>query len=107
MPLEFREELNVELPQIGPPRVSENIFEYEGGDVSQDRLRCKCRISDSTLVSRDALDFTESDGTKHQARWYPMVEIRSGRRRVMPTALETAMQSGASETGSANIAGRG
>lgn len=64
-------------------------------------------FSNLTLVSRDALDFIESDDTTHRARWYPMPEIRSGRRRVMPTALEPAMQSGASETGSANIARRG
>ena len=88
---EFREEIHVELSRIGPPRVIENIFEHEGMTGHEVAFVADVEFADSAFVARSSLEFTESDGTTHQARWYPMTEIRSGQRRLLPTALEAAM----------------
>ena len=88
---EFREEIHVELSRIGPPQVIENIFEHEGAPGHEIAFVADVEFADSALVERSSLEFTESDGTTHRARWYPMAEIRSGQRRLLPTALEAAM----------------
>lgn len=91
---EFREELHVELSRIGPPRVIENIFEHEGVTGHEVVFVADVEFADPPPVALSWLEFSESDGTTHRARWYPMTEIRSGQRRLLPTALEVEMVSG-------------
>ena len=91
---EFREELGVELSRIGPPHVIENIFEHEGATGHEVVFVADVEFADEVLAVPVSLDFAESDGTTRRARWYPMAEIRSGRRRLLPSGLETAMLGG-------------
>ncbi|MDE0698689.1 MAG: NUDIX domain-containing protein [Boseongicola sp.] len=91
---EFREELGVELSWIGPPRVIENIFEHEGATGHEVVFVADVEFADKALDAPASLEFAESDGTTRKARWYPMAEIRSGRRRLLPAGLETAMLGG-------------
>ena len=88
---EFREEVHVELSHIGPPLVIENIFEHEGVTGHEVTFVAEIEFADPALDALTSLEFTESDGTTHRARWYPMTEIRSGQRRLLPAGLETAL----------------
>ena len=88
---EFREEVHVELSHIGPPRVIENIFEHEGVMGHEVAFVADVEFADPALVALSLIEFSESNGTTHRAQWYPMKEIRSGQRRLLPNALEAML----------------
>lgn len=79
----FREELHVGLSRIGPPRMIENIFGHEGVTGHEVVYVADVEFVDQARVALSSLEFTESDGTTHRARWSPVTKIRSGQRRLL------------------------
>ncbi len=76
---EFREELGCGVTITGPWTAFENIYRHEGALGHEILFAADIRLDDAALYARDAIRFSEDDGTACLARW------------VRPNALPTGV----------------
>lgn len=66
---EFQEELGCGVTITGPWTAFENIYRHEGALGHEIVFAAEIRLHDTALYERDAIAFSEDDGTACTARW--------------------------------------
>jgi ADP-ribose pyrophosphatase YjhB (NUDIX family) len=84
---EMREELDVDLYDLQPLGVLENVFEYEGEPGHDVVFIIAARLGDATMYERDEIAGIESDGRPYVARWMSLSTFGPGGSPLYPTGL--------------------
>jgi ADP-ribose pyrophosphatase YjhB (NUDIX family) len=84
---EWREELGLELESPALLGVIENLFTSEGRAGHEVVFVFSARLADAAVYAREALVATESDGSRHEALWVPLDELRRGPTPFKPAGL--------------------
>jgi len=84
---EWREELGLELEAPELLGVIENRFTSNGRAGHEVVFVFSARVADAWAYARDELVATEPDGTRHEAVWVPLDELRRGSVPFKPAGL--------------------
>lgn len=84
---EFREELDVEIGEIGYLGALENVFTFAGQPGHEIILVHRVALPDDRRLRAEIVAGQESDGSPFTARWLPLPDVRSGAKRLYPDGL--------------------
>lgn len=84
---EFREELDVELTEIGYLGALESVFTYQGRPGHEILLVYRIELAAEDRFGAEKIAGAESDGTPFEARWLPLGEVREGSAILYPDGL--------------------
>jgi ADP-ribose pyrophosphatase YjhB (NUDIX family) len=90
---EWREELGLSLEAPALLGVIENVFTSNGRAGHEVVFVFSARVADAWVYERDELASTEPDGTRHEALWVPLDELRRGPVPFKPAGLLDLLQS--------------
>ena len=84
---EFREELDVELTRIEYVGALENVFSFDGRTGHEVIFVYRVELPPDDRLHADRVAGRESDGTKFEARWLSLDDVRNGSAILYPTGL--------------------
>lgn len=88
---EFSEELGARIEILGGWSAFENIFVFEGQPGHEYLFAAPIRLLDRELPLNEAVTFTESNGERCLARWFPLDRLIAGEPALYPNGLRDAL----------------
>lgn len=89
---EFREELNVQITNIGAPLVFENIYRHEGRLGHEVIFAANVTLPVIPELAAEKFLFHEDNGLECTARWFDLDTLDTGGPELFPTGLKTRLK---------------